>query len=276
MFRIASRSIFLCSIMFATACGGGGEESASAKLGGDGCSALSAKVFNGEVCDQSARTPVVALAPIVQSGGQVEYPEICSGTLITVDDVLTSAHCILGPWQRYGSNLTNFAVFAGGEQLIVVNAAVHPFYDGTVGSPYDIAMVTLERVPNPAIGPVPILVSQLTAAGQKMSTFGYGTNNFGEVGILKSAEIVIDRLFEGNLVATLQSGASVCPGDSGGPVVQVVDGVTSIVGVNSFVVGTPTAQQCAAAGAQISGFVDLQYQDIIDFILGYAPDVLLR
>jgi hypothetical protein len=47
-----------------------------------------------------------------------------------------------------------------------------------------------------------------------------------------------------------------------------------LVGVNSFV--DIEAAQCAASGSTISGFVDLQNVDIINFILGYAPDVAVN
>ncbi|MCC6220627.1 MAG: trypsin-like serine protease [Deltaproteobacteria bacterium] len=268
----------LLAIASFVACGGGGSDSGE---GGGGCEALNVKVFNGETCSADARSPVIALFPIASDGSQIFMAGICTGTLVTVDDVLTSAHCFINPLRDYGTQIVAFAAVVGGSEIEVIevsNLSIHPFYDGSVGSPFDLAMATLAEVPSPAIGPVPILISQLTESGQRMSTFGYGTNNLGEVGVLKSAELVIDEVVGdgvgGNLLASLESsGASICNGDSGGPVIQVIDGVASVVGVNSF--GTVQADQCAVAGSQFSGFVDLQYQAVIDFIVGYASDVTL-
>jgi secreted trypsin-like serine protease len=252
-------------------CGGGGGES---DRGGNACSALNAKIFNGEVCNKSSRTPVVALYPIAESGGQLFDAGICTATLVTVDDFLTSAHCFVTPVLE-NPNLVGFLAVVGGEAIPVVGLAIHPSYNGQAGNRYDIAMGTLQRLPNPAIGPVPLLVSQLTLVNQEASAFGYGTSNLGEIGTLKSAEFLIDGFSAGNILATQQSAnASICQGDSGGPLMQIVNGVTSLVGVNSYV--TVSSQQCAASGSPISGFVDIQSASILDFIAAYAPDVAVN
>jgi len=73
-------------VAFLSACSGG--SSAEEKLGGGACGALRAKVFNGEECSQVARTPVVAIYSLALSGDQIVPAGICSGTLISVDDVL--------------------------------------------------------------------------------------------------------------------------------------------------------------------------------------------
>jgi len=261
----------ILGVLILTGCGGGGGSSE----GGGACGAFNARVFNGETCNQAASSPVVAIFPVAFDGQQIQIAGICTGTLVTVDDILTSAHCFTGPIAQQGNSLVDFAVVVGGvngEVRYVVNLAIHPFYNGQAGSPYDIAMVTLDRVPTPPIGPVPILVSRLTQVGERASTFGYGTNNTGEVGTLKSAELTISAFSGGNIfVSTEGSGAAICQGDSGGPLVQNVNGVTSIIGVNSF--GDVSAEQCALTGGSYSGFVDLQNIDILDFIVGYAPDV---
>lgn len=272
--RSTRRGIFLVAFLSIIACGGGGGGS---DLGGDGCGALGAKIFNGDECSQTSRSPVVALVPLADDGQRIQPLGICTATLVTVDDILTSAHCF-----TESINIADgYAVLIGSENpevYFVTRLSVHPFFNGTPGSPFDLAMATINQVPNPAIGPVPILVSQLTEPGQEMSTFGYGTNNLGQLGTLKSAEITITALqvgpLGGNLIATLDNDdASLCEGDSGGPVVQIVNGVSSIVGVNSFTAGVPGSQQCAASGAPISGFVDLQYEVVLNFIQNYAPDV---
>lgn len=261
-------SLAFFSILMMQGCGGGGGGS---DIGGNACGALNAKVFNGETCNQNARTPVIALYPVAESGGQLIEAGICTATLVTVDDFLTSAHCFVTPI-RENPDLVGFVAKVGNEVITVVDLAIHPNYNGQPGSSYDVAMGTLQRLPNPAIGPVPLLVSQLTVVGQEASAFGYGTNNQGEVGTLKSAEFKIDGFELGNIIATQTSaGASICQGDSGGPLIQIVDGVSSLVGVNSFVF--VRAEQCAASGSPISGFVDTQNSLILDFIAEYAPDV---
>lgn len=257
--------------MAVCACGGGG----GSDEGGDACGALNARIFGGESCNQSARSPVVAIVPVARDGEQLAGVGICSGTLVTVDDILTSAHCFTDPAIQLGDTLAAFVVFVGGangEARVITNLAVHPDYNGVAGSRFDIAMATLDQIPSPPIGPVPVLLSELSLPDQRASTFGYGTNSQGEVGELRSAEITINDIQDGNLIVTLEeSGASICQGDSGGPLVQVINGVTSIIGVNSFV--TATSEQCAANGASISGFVDLQHPSILSFLGNYAPDI---
>lgn len=263
-------------------CGGGG--GGGSGLAGGACDSLSARgtsdnqqIFNGESCDQVARTPVVAIFPIGRSGEQLFVASICTGALVTVDDILTSAHCFRDPFLALGDALAGFVVVVGGENgeaIQISNLALHPFYDGSVGSRYDIAMATLSRVPSPRIGPLPILVSQLSLPGQEFSVFGYGTSNQGEIGVLKSAEFRIEEIFNGNLLSSYigSDNVSICGGDSGGPAVQVVNGVTTLIGVNSFgqFVGGET---CPAIPARVSGFVDIQDEAVLEFIGNYAPDV---
>jgi secreted trypsin-like serine protease len=62
---------------------------------------------------------------------------------------------------------------------------------------------------------------------------------------------------------------AICQGDSGGPVTQTRDGITSLVGVISY-----TRNGCV--DGSISGFVDIQRQSIVDFIVGFAPDIAVR
>lgn len=275
-YQLLNKVICVLSLsFFLVACGGG---SSGPDSGGDACSALNARVFNGETCSAEVRTPIVALYAIAENGDKLQAVSICTGTLVTVDDILTSGHCIAAPFAVFGDSVKAFVAAIGSESnreyLLVSRGRFHPRWRGEIGSPYDLAMLTLEDVPQPPIGPVPLLISQATLPGQDMSTYGYGTNNLGEIGTLKSAEIRIEALVDGNLIATLLgSGASVCSGDSGGPVLQVIDGVTSLVGVNSFNSANPSGKQCSTVGAQISGFVDIQLKSTVDFIRSYAPDV---
>lgn len=260
------KKVYFLFLLLVSACGGGG---GGVDYGGNACNSLNArvinKVFGGESCNQNARTPVVFLE--LMSNDQVIG--ICTGSLITIDDVLTSAHCL------NNREINGINVYIGGKEGELISAVrgdMHPFYRGEIGSPYDIGIVTLARVPNPPVGPIPILLSTLTQPGQDFSTFGYGkseNNNYAE---LRSVELTINSFDRaGNIIASLEDkNASICSGDSGGPIVQVVNGVTSLIGVNSYVTGTQ--QSCVSDPSIYSGFVDLQYQDIIDYIGAMAPD----
>ncbi len=258
-----------------TACGGGGGGGGSSSGAAAECSALHAKIYGGDLCNQTAQTPVVALIPVATDGTHLALAGICTGALVTVDDFVTSAHCFVEPARSLGNQLAGFIVVAGGddgEVFEVRNLSIHPLYNGKDGSPFDIAMGTLDRIPSPPIGPLPIITTPLTLPGDTVTAFGYGTSNTGEVGRLKAATIKIEAIAAGNLVGLLQtSNASICPGDSGGPLVRVVNGVTGLVGINSFVTNT-----CAGQASPISGFVDMQFPTITEFVLGYAGDVAVR
>lgn len=257
-------------IFLLVGCGGGGGSGDSA----GGCGLLNAKIYNGDTCNQTAKTPVVALFPVASNGERLQIAGICTASLITIDDIVTSAHCFLTPYLMHRDNLKGFVAVAGGENgeaFILTNLMLHPNYDGKIGSPYDIAVATLDRVPNPAIGPLPISVSTQTTVGDDVTAFGYGTGNKGEIGKLKAAEFIIEGLAGNNFVATEASGnGSICQGDSGGPLVRYVNNKAALVGVNSFV--TAESAECASTGSPISGFVNVQMPGILDFIREYAPD----
>src|SRR5690606_20875159 len=139
------RCLAIGTLALLTACGGGGGGGSSA------CSALNAKVFNGDTCNQQARSPVVAIFAAINDGQQAFAANICTGTFITLTKILTSAHCFEGPRDR----IVGYVVRIGGneEAIPVARVNIHPGYRGQVGSPFDIAVATLANSPNPPIGP---------------------------------------------------------------------------------------------------------------------------
>ncbi len=269
--KYITKLLFLSLILFVNACGGGSS-------GSNACSPLNAKnskVFGGESCNQEARSPVVALVAVADNGERLFGFGFCTGSLVTLDDLVTSAHCFVGPIvqaRNAGVTLAGFVALVGGENgevLEIVNAAIHPQYDGQVGSRYDVAMATISKVPTPAIGPLPILLSELTLPGSEINAFGYGTNNDGEVGELKASKFTINSLNNGNLIVVGDGKSSICSGDSGGPAIYVTSGgVATLAAVNSFGFG-----ECVPNALRAFGFVDLQFEDILNFIVAYAPDV---
>src|SRR5690606_33455182 len=146
---------------------------------------------------QGARSAVVAIVPVATDGAELRIAGICSGTLVTINDIATSAHCFVQPALQLGDRLAGFVALVGGadgDVIPIVNASVHPRYNGAVGSRFDFAMATLAEVPEPPIGPVPVLLGRSIEIGSKVTAFGYGTNNDGEVGVLKAADFRIDLI----------------------------------------------------------------------------------
>ena len=208
------KKLFLfAGCLISLGCGGGGGESSD-------CSTLGAKIFGGETCNQSSRSPV---------GDQ--------GEIIRFSQII-----------------------------------LHPGYNGERGgSPFDIAVASLSRVPSPAIGPIPLLVSEITGPGSEITAFGYGTNDEGTDSILKAESFVVSEARGGNLNVVGDGDTSICPGDSGGPAVYTTkSGTVALAGVNSYV---NVGGLCSDAAADFFGFVDIQSPPVFDFIVSQVPDL---
>lgn len=236
-------------------CGGGGGDAT-----GNACSDLNIKVYGGDQC-RFEKSPVVPLYALSADGVPLGT---CSGTLVTLDDVLTAAHCI--ELTRVPGAVGVF-VYADQKLIPLVRGYNHPYYNGEVASPFDIAMVTMAEPVQ--ISPVPLLLSDPSTPGERISVFGYGLNEDPQNSPedLKAAYMTISEMWPGGFAANFDdSNTSICNGDSGGPVTQTVNGITGLIGVNSFALN-------GCREDSLSGFVDIQYQLIYDFILAYAQDV---
>ena len=221
----------------------------------------------GEQCE-GGESPVVAI--LFQDRNEAEG--ICTGTLISLTTVLTAGHCLDDAVAAIV--FTQRDVLAQGGEV-----AVHPNWllNPVPGNPFDIAML---RISTPkSIGPVPILFSDDIAVGEGITVFGYGLDENqaefiqrirnGEAP-LKAGDMTINAIGAGLFTAAFDATESaICQGDSGGPVVQVSNGISSLVGVTSYTIGGCTS-------GSISGFIDLQRADLLDFIISFAPDAAVR
>jgi len=244
--------LLLCTVGCTKGGAGGSSDGACSNL-------IGAKVTNGEGCERESSNPVVL---IVIAGAQGEPQGICSGTLISSTKILTAAHCLASVDGAYFINVN-------GNIFPAASAVEHERYDGAVGNPFDVAILTL-AAPQPVI-PEPVLISRSVPIGEKVTVFGYGRDEDGESATDKGADsLKAGRMevtdYTGGLIKAEfdETGSSACNGDSGGPAVFEDDGVSGIVGIVSI----GTVGNCLE-GTEVF-FTDVQL--VVDFIMKHAPD----
>jgi trypsin len=183
--------------------------------------------------------------------------EVCTGTLLAPQAVLTAAHCAdtVHGWQNGGFEVF-FVVGPSLDDVVeaepVDRIDVHPDWD-LVTLTADVGVAVLTR-PIDAASPLPIGDPQLVESdvgsplllvgwgGTASDGSGSGTRRVGTVGLaaFDDAEIQVEETV----------GQSSCPGDSGGPVLRVREnGETDVVSVTSW--GTFTDLDCGPVGGGV-------------------------
>lgn len=168
---------------------------------------------------------------------------LCTSTLIAPKVLLTAAHCVdpavtgegLEFFALTGPNLTDSS--NPSPKIKVVATHWDPeFSQSDLMGGHDIAVAILETAHTAT--PVPWnkapLPSSLT--GTKIRVVGYGLNDgFGQTGagVKRQSQIKLNS-FDDKFVVTGGFGGTICSGDSGGPVLAKINGVETVIGVNSF------------------------------------------
>lgn len=178
---------------------------------------------------------------------------LCTGTIIAPTKVLTAAHCVdpaeTGPGMvfdvLYGTTLD--ATHNLGPVAATTFDPAWSADDLTGG--HDIGIVTLA---NPtSIEPIPYNARPYTAAlaAAPIRIVGYGTSNHfgGGAGTKRTATTKVADYDDLYLhIGTLTKAN--CHGDSGGPALQMIDGVETVVGVTSYGTDLSTLFQCLGGG----------------------------
>lgn len=245
-----------------TACGGGG---GGDSLSTNSCSTigLGPRIINGTNCTagSSAVVPITLFNRDGSSG-------LCSGTMLTDNDVLTAAHCFLL------SDVVVAVVTVGGRDITGKRATLHPSVRRDVGNPSillnDVAIIQLkESVDTPTL---PLLSSRALVPGDVFSIFGYGLDDGDNVGALRSGEMRTDAVTNDHINSMYEGeGSNTCNGDSGGPALLTFrngngTAQTGIVGV----VSSGSRSDCREGDLSI--FTNAQSRTNLDFILSIVPD----
>jgi secreted trypsin-like serine protease len=259
--------ILIASGSLLAACGGGSSPTSpstpstpSSSVGA--CGAIAGlqtsglAILNGSAC-QPARSPVVLLTLRDASGNAVGS---CSGTAIAARAILTAAHCLSGSTAGVSVSFGTTDVF------FATSFQVSPGYRGSSDpSSVDVGVVLLGAdLPQT---PVPVLATRDARVAEQAVIAGWGQDQNGASRVLKAGTTTISAVTSLALQTTYTgtgTGAGVCYGDSGGPILVSEGGVWAIAGVTSSFSGN----SCSSG---TNSFMNLRNPDISSFVFGLVP-----
>jgi MYXO-CTERM domain-containing protein len=253
-------------------CSGAGGAGTTENVG-----ATSEAIYGGAIDnDPSATTGVVAL----RIGDSSPF-ELCSGSLIAPNVVLTARHCISKSivdtvycdakglstnGDHVGADVApaSIRVYTGSNPSFATPAAVgkaifHPA--GKVLCNSDIAVIVLDTAV-PAMAPLTVRLDAVVKSGEPVRSVGYGKNDAGYNLGTRFRKEGVDVLAVGSGISSsatalgtleFEVGKSICQGDSGGPAISEVTG--AVVGVVSR--GGGCGDAFGHVYTQPSGFQDL-------------------
>jgi secreted trypsin-like serine protease len=257
-----SKSLFalLVSVsLLVSSCGGGGGGSSDSG-GGDGLSnnaceslGLNARIINGTECS-TTDSPVVRISLIFKDGTTAS----CSGTMLTQTHVLSAGHC-------FPAEVRSATITANGRRVDGVRYFRHPGYNATNQALFkDVAI--LELGSNAGLPTVPLMVSSAASSGDTIKIFGFGLDENGGAGVLKSGEMRVNDVTTDHLITSFDGeGSNTCSGDSGGPALLVGANGIGIVGITS----SGFLTDCGVGDTSL--FANTQSAEYLNFIRETVP-----
>jgi secreted trypsin-like serine protease len=170
----------------------------------------------------------------------------CTAEFISTTVLLSAAHCV---FDDNGHPLTGaqYRIYMGSDFSQATDADwiyidpkdvhPHPAYNGNDN---DISVLVLTKPV--AVTPLPFNTKALTQAdvGQSVRLIGYGATVTGSssgndgFGLKRQLTTTVDDIATTGVVHVGKTGHTACSGDSGGPALLVIDGVETIIGVDSY------------------------------------------
>jgi secreted trypsin-like serine protease len=176
--------------------------------------------------------------------------DLCTGTALARDLVLTAAHCVTLPIKY------RVRVFQNGETIPVHSVARHPRFNmasyAANRATADVALIKLATPLPPIVVPAALSAARRVAVGEVMTIAGFGVTRAGTplgLGEPRMAQLVVTGK-PGSLQVRLtdaatrneRAGLGGCTGDSGAP---VYDGVGPLViGVVSWSTAPQNEEGC--------------------------------
>jgi len=254
-------------VLLVSGCGGGGGDSDSLSTDACGAIGLSSKIVQGTACSGLNRSPIVRVL-LVDSGGTESF---CTGSMLTAQTVLTAAHCIViahpaRVFVVYGEPL------ASASFMEARTWQIHPDF-GSQGASFNADVALLHLQQPLALPTLPVLTSRAVREGDVVSIFGYGQDENGDFDFddLKSGEMRVSEAAPRYIRADYEGeGSDTCLGDSGGPLIEEVDGLPALAGVTS----SGTSATCAVGDN--SYFSNLQDPVVLQFLQIEVPGLQTR
>jgi len=191
-------------------------------------------------------------------------------------EVLTAAHCVAEALPN-----ADFLIIVGGDVFEVSARYFNGNYDPegsytAENAAHDLGILILDRDVTET-NPVPVFFNKPQSAGDWAYIYGYGTNELsGGAGRTlldngKAGTITINNTEDGLLSSTHSlSAVSTCPGDSGGPAVQMFSGFFGVIGTVTGGINEAVSDTCYLTGNGAFSLVDLQSSSSQNFLSYYS------